>query len=193
MLLKRPVLDAIHAGRVSLVFRKWRRPTVKTGGTLKTAIGVLNIERVERVLGVSEADAKKAGYPSRAAMMAELDAYPDGDIYRIAVAFAGDDPRIALRDETTLSANDWTAVQEKLARMPWAQPTLDIISRNPAVVAATLAEEIGVERDVFKPRVRRLKELGLTESLEIGYRLSPRGAAYLRWLDERSTPPAHAP
>jgi hypothetical protein len=28
--------------------------------------------------------------------------------------------------------------------------------------------------------VRKLKELGLTESLPVGYRLSPRGEAYLR-------------
>ena len=30
----------------------------------------------------------------------------------------------------------------------------------------------------FKADVRKLKELGLTESLRIGYRLSPRGRAY---------------
>jgi hypothetical protein len=31
--------------------------------------------------------------------------------------------------------------------------------------------------------VRKLKELGLTESLTVGYRLSPRGAALLRVID----------
>jgi hypothetical protein len=31
----------------------------------------------------------------------------------------------------------------------------------------------------FKIDVRKLKNLGLTESLDIGYRLSPRGRAYL--------------
>jgi ribosomal protein S19E (S16A) len=31
----------------------------------------------------------------------------------------------------------------------------------------------------FKLRVRRLKELGLTESLPKGYRVSPRGRAFL--------------
>ena len=34
-----------------------------------------------------------------------------------------------------------------------------------------------MERDPFKIRVRRLKDLGLTESLDVGYRISPRGAA----------------
>ena len=32
---------------------------------------------------------------------------------------------------------------------------------------------------MFKRDVRKLKELGLTESLEIGYRLSPRGVAFM--------------
>ena len=31
---------------------------------------------------------------------------------------------------------------------------------------------------MFKRDVRKLKELGLTESLPVGYRLSPRGRAY---------------
>jgi len=41
-----------------------------------------------------------------------------------------------------------------------------------------------VDTDVprFKRRVRQLKELGLTESLEVGYRLSPRGRAVLKDL-----------
>ena len=47
------------------------------------------------------------------------------------------------------------------------------------MVSTVLADEAGQERLSFKTRVRRLKALGLTESLEVGYRLSPRGAAFL--------------
>jgi hypothetical protein len=39
----------------------------------------------------------------------------------------------------------------------------------------------------FKLDVRKLKELGLTESLKIGYRLSPRGIAVLERLVARSS------
>ena len=42
-----------------------------------------------------------------------------------------------------------------------------------------LAARAGIDRPTFKQRVRRLKALGLTESLEVGYRLSPRGEAVL--------------
>lgn len=188
MLLKRAALEAIRDGRVSLVFRKWRRPTVKPGGTLKTAIGVLAIERVDPVSHVTDADAKRAGYTSRAALLHDLDQVSEGSIYRIAVRFAGADPRITLR-QAKPTAQEWRALNVKLQRMdalakgsPWVRATLDIIARRPATRAEALGTELGLEKDVFKPRVRRLKELGLTESLEVGYRLSPRGEDALKRL-----------
>jgi hypothetical protein len=46
--------------------------------------------------------------------------------------------------------------------------------------AANLAAAFGRDVQPFKADVRKLKNLGLTISLEVGYRLSPRGAAYLR-------------
>jgi hypothetical protein len=58
----------------------------------------------------------------------------------------------------------------------------------PATLAAVLANSVGSEAQPFKVRVRRLKELGLTESLEIGYRLSPRGQAVLDFLERQSWP-----
>ena len=56
---------------------------------------------------------------------------------------------------------------------------LGVIAERPATRAPDLAVELGRETAPFKADVRKLKELGLTESLERGYRLSPRGRAYL--------------
>jgi hypothetical protein len=42
---------------------------------------------------------------------------------------------------------------------------------------------------LFKADVRKLKELGLTESLEVGYRLSPRGRAVLGFILQNLSPP----
>jgi hypothetical protein len=56
---------------------------------------------------------------------------------------------------------------------------LELIDARPGVRAGDLADSFGMERLAFKADVRKLKALGLTESLEVGYRLSPRGAAYL--------------
>ena len=179
MLLKRQVLDRIAAGELDLVFRRWKRPTVKTGGTLKTAVGELAIEsvRVVTLKGISDADAKRAGYPGRAALLAEL-RQRQGKVYRIAVAFAGEDPRVALRS-APITREEADAVD---SRLPWARTYLQLIEAQPGVRAADLAAQIGQQKAPFKQRVRRLKAGGLTESLDTGYQLSKRGRALLRHL-----------
>jgi hypothetical protein len=65
---------------------------------------------------------------------------------------------------------------------PWTTRTLTLISRYPGRRAADFALELGQEVPVFKANVRKLKALGLTESLEVGYRLSPRGHVLLDTL-----------
>ena len=65
-------------------------------------------------------------------------------------------------------------------RGPWTERVLELIAVRPAVRAGDLADELGLERLPFKTDVRKLKALGLTESLEVGYRISPRGRAWLR-------------
>ena len=63
--------------------------------------------------------------------------------------------------------------------------TLDLIADRPGVRAADLAASVGRETQPFKLDVRKLKGLGLTLSLEVGYRLSPRGEAFRRQSTER--------
>ncbi|ATQ44474.1 hypothetical protein [Caulobacter mirabilis] len=193
MLFKQATLDAIAEGRVDLAFRRWRRPTVKAGGTLTTPVGVLTIDAVAPVdvSAIAEADAARAGFPTLAALHRELDGR-EGDLFRIAFHRSGVDPRIALRDAVPLDA---TIVLAKLADMdrrhgaPWTLITLRLIAERPGVRAGDLAAALGEpELLAFKTRVRRLKALGLTESLEVGYRLSPRGAATLA-LAPPPTPP----
>jgi hypothetical protein len=191
VLLRRSTLDAIAAGEVGLVFRRWKRPTVKEGGTLTTKVGVLAIDKVEVVdpARISEREAKRAGFASADALRAELERYGDGDVYRVALRRIGDDPRIALRKQSRLTKADVEELTAKLARMDknraWTRATLELIEEYPARRAPDLAEMLGYETKVFKPNVRKLKALGLTESLDVGYRLSPRGRALLRQLPPR--------
>jgi hypothetical protein len=181
VLIRQDVLKRIESGQVDLQFRRWTRPTVKAGGTLATRIGVLSIGAVDRVplAAISAAEARRAGHPSAAELKRFLARKPDGDVYRVELSLAGPDPRVALRLQADLTAADRSEIDRKLARLPWARPYLETIAAHPAVLAATLAERHGMEKRPFKQRIRRLKELGLTESLEVGYRLSPRGRAYL--------------
>jgi hypothetical protein len=57
--------------------------------------------------------------------------------------------------------------------------TLAAIADQPGTRAADLAAAFGREMLPFKTDVRKLKNLGLTVSLDKGYRLSARGAAYV--------------
>lgn len=192
MLLQRHVLDGIVAGTITLAFRRWRRPTVRAGGRLRTAAGELAIDAVDVVAldDVTADDARRAGFPSRDALVTALDARgPDGDVYRIALRFAGADRRIALRAQADVDDDELARIAARLARLDaasrhgaWTRATLDLIAAHPAERAAALAARVGREMLPFKADVRKLKELGLTESLEVGYRLSPRGRAVLTRL-----------
>lgn len=179
MLFKAPVLAAIAAGRVDLAFRRWRKPTVKAGGTLTTPVGVLAIDEIAVVApeAISDAEALRAGYPSAAQALAALEG--EAPIHRIAFRLIGEDPRRALRLDVSEAALD--EIETRLARLdvrgPWTGAVLDLIAAHPGVRAPDLAARLGRETLAFKTDVRKLKALGLTESLEVGYRLSPRGQA----------------
>ena len=195
MLLRTAALERIARGEVSLVFRRWRRPTVRTGGTLRTAVGMLRIREVAVVdeSDVSDGDATAAGYASRAALLADLAAPEGRRLYRVAVEFGGADPRIALREQDELSDAEVEDLLRRLRRLdarsaggPWTLRVLAAIEAQPGVVSGALAERLGCERGWLKPHVRGLKNLGLTISLRVGYELSPRGHAVLTHLRGRA-------
>lgn len=187
MLIKRPILDAIKDGRIDLVFRRWKRATVKAGGTLRTAVGMLSIGAITPIRPdqVSAAEARRAGFRDLPDFHAWLDTMKDGELCRIEVGYVGDDPRTALRNSRPDEA-DRAVIAAKLAAMdrrsgtPWTAQALSLIAAHPGRRAEELAREAGLPKPEFKARITRLKALGLTESLEVGYRLSPRGRAFLR-------------
>jgi hypothetical protein len=186
MLFRQAQWPGLADGSITVAFRRWRRPTVRAGGTLKSPGGLLQIDEVTVIepADITDADAAAAGFADAAAVRDELGRMrPEGGLHRVRFHRLGDDPRIALRSQSELDAAELTDLRRRLGRLEWAVPVLRLIEARPATVSTELAAELGLERQPFKQRVRRLKELGLTESLEIGYRLSPRGAAVLRTLD----------
>lgn len=188
MLFLARTLDAIAAGEVTTAYRRWTRPTVRQGGTLVTPIGVLAIDTLDVVdpATITADDARRAGHGSVDELLAMLAKKLDGDVYRVTFHLAGEDPRIALRERADLGPEDLAALTGRLGRLDarptgaWTERVLRLIGEREGVRAGDLADELGMERLPFKVDVRKLKALGLTESLGIGYRLSPRGQA---WLD----------
>lgn len=197
MLIRRAELLAIKRGEITLAFRRWPRARVRLGSLLRTAVGVLEVVSLDEVAidTISKTDAAAAGWISRAALLGFLRGRSTGRIYRIGLRYAGEDPRVALRERSDLGAHELAELTGRLARMDrsssgigWPLDYLSLISASPGVRAAILAEGLGLETQAFKRRVRQLKELGLTISLRPGYRLSPRGRVVLDALvsDEKA-------
>jgi len=181
-------------GSVTLAFRRWRNPAAKAGGRQRTPVGELAIDSVTPVEldDVTETDAVAAGYRDRAELVAELARFGHGTLYRIELHLSGPDPRLALRERADVSDDEWQEISARLARLdrasrhgPWTGTVLRLIAERPAVRAPDLAASLGRETQPFKTDVRKLKEMGLTESLDVGYRISPRGRTVL----DRLVPP----
>jgi hypothetical protein len=150
---------------------------------------IIEIESVDLVAAdeIDDRDAHAAGYVSGAELVAELRGDPRSPVWMVRFHRVDEpDSRQLLSETAELTDSDVDQIEQRLARFDraspngaWTESALASIAESPAVRAGDLAAALGIERDVFKRNVRKLKELGLTWSLERGYRLSPRGEAYL--------------
>jgi hypothetical protein len=183
MLFRQEILQGIAEGRVTLAFRRWRRAPPAEGSSLRSPVGVLRLDRVTVVdeADITPEDVRRTGMSPdelRASLAGE------GTLLRIELRLAGSDPRIALRERQP-ERDELDAIVARLARIdaasgtPWTRRYLQLIADQPGIVSRALATQVDADVPPFKRRVRQLKELGLTESLEVGYRLSPRGRSVL--------------
>ena len=197
MLFTAATLDGLVDGSVTATYRRWRTVRPKIGSRFTTRAGMVEVTGIIAVDAqeLGDDDAEAAGFADRAALLRWLERSSrgprdtrragEGVLYRIDLTLAGPDPRVALRADDTLDEAALTDLGRRLDRMdaaaaaPWTRSVLRQIADRPGVVSTVLAEAAGHQRLSYKTRVRRLKALGLTESLEVGYRLSPRGRAFL--------------
>jgi len=201
MLLPARVAQGIREGSITLAYRRWEQARVRVGGTQLTSAGIVGFDAVDEVTELTEitdADARAAGFPDADALRRMLTAAPvqrgprggkGGDhVFRVRLSWVGEDPRVELRSAVPLAdeLGQVAAAVEKLDASrrsgPWTRQVLEWIRDNPGVISTELAALLGRDVPPLKADIRRLKALGLTESLRIGYRLSPRGAAYLESL-----------
>lgn len=189
MLFERRLREGIADGTISVAFRRWRRPQVVAGRRYRTGLGLVEVSAVDVVTPaeVTDADAHEAGYPDGAALLADLTGPADATLYRLRLRRVDEpDPRAVLAADDRLDDDALAYLTRRLDRLdraspagPWTRATLAAIGQRPGVRAADLAASFGRDTLSFKLDVRKLKRLGLTESLPVGYRLSPRGRAYL--------------
>lgn len=185
-----------HAGLVSgavrLTFRQWNKPLVKAGGRYRVhPIGVVEVDGLSQVplRGITDADAQLAGFASRdellafMAPVAKTPLTPSTPVFRVELHHAGDGDRVSLALEDDLTPDDVRAIEARLAKLDaktrWTRKVLSLIEKHPRVAASKLAPHLKQETLPFKANVVKLKKLGLTQSFEVGYELSPRGRRFL--------------
>ncbi|MGI8768885.1 MAG: hypothetical protein ACR2I1_07235 [Propionibacteriaceae bacterium] len=198
MLLPKAVAEGVRDGTVTAVFRRWELPRVRAGSTQLTAAGIVRFDEVDEIPGpdsLTDADARSTGLADAASLRARLApgairGGPRGSrcgdrVFRIRVSYAGADPRLSLREQVP-DGSELAAVSAVVAKLdtgrrsgPWTTEILCWIRDHPGVVSTQLAARLGREVAPMKADIRKLKALGLTISLTVGYQLSPRGVAYL--------------
>ena len=190
MLFTSDAIPGLADGTITLTFRTWTKPQAKVGGRYRTGGLLLEVTAVSQVRPdtITDRDARSAGRSSSNALREWLATQGhDGMVWRVEFRCLGEDDRIARRNDTRLDRSKIEKLQARLNRLDgassigaWTEKTLQLIDTYPGVVSTRLAQRMKMERQAFKLNVRKLKELGLTESLEVGYRLSPLGEAFMR-------------
>ena len=193
MQFTKPFKIGIRDGEIRVSFRRWKAPQAKPGGRYNIhPYGAIEVDRVREVrpVDITEADALAAGFESAAALLDYLRVSTDDEqaLTRVDFHFLG----AAAVNQPDRSV-DATAVADAVERLtamdtraersgkgPWAWRMLALIAQYPGRRAAEHAAELGWETATLKTHVRRLKQLGLTESLEVGYRVTPRGERCLK-------------
>ena len=194
MLFLKRFWEPVTRGEVTVTFRRWKSQQVLPGRRYRTAAGIIEVEAVATWAEeeVTDADALAAGHRDAASLLADLPVRPGLPLYRIQFHIVDDpDPRATLAASADLTPDDIAEISQRLARLdrasprgPWTMAVLESIANEPGRLAPDLAAGFGREIQPFKTDVRKLKNLGLTHSLKIGYRLSPRGQAYLAAIRE---------
>jgi len=176
-------------GSITVTFRTWSKPQAKVGGRYRVGGMLLEATAVAEVsvAALTGDDAVAAGESDLTTLLKRLgQPAPDATVWRVDLRYLGIDDRIERRVIDELNDDVIAALRARLDRLdraggkPWTRTTLQLIDKYPGVVSTALARHTGQDRPDFKINVRKLKEMGLTESLQIGYQLSPRGTALLR-------------
>ena len=192
MLFERRLREGIHEGRIVLTFRRWNRCQVVAGHRYRTRSDIIEVDAVDLVTpqDIDAGQASEAGYATVKELVADLRGDEKTPLYRVRFHRVDEpDPRDELASQSELTNQELAALTAQLTRMdnsgsrgPWTSAVLTQIADHPATVSTVLAGTLGWDRQDFKLHVRRLKQLGLTISLDVGYRLSPRGEAYLQHI-----------
>lgn len=193
MLFQRRFHERIRSGEIGCTVRIWQAPRVKLGGRYALGAGAIVVDRIfeTRLDDITPALARRCGFASLPDL---LKTAKHGSGERVFVIDFHYDGKASARPKPVTGpvlAEDLGKIIQRLEAMdrrsgsgPWTFVTLQAIAAGPGVLAARLARSLGRPRDELKRDVRKLKGLGLTFSLDVGYRLTPKGEALLKHCDK---------
>ena len=175
----------IRAGKVTRSYRVWKKPQARIGGRYNLhpdgAIEVMSMQKVA-VADITDRDADAAGFEDAAALRRFLGTRGKVDLVEFRYLGSG---LVGQPHRDKLSGHELDTLIGKLDRMDarseqaWTGQVLKTIAADPGRRAGDLAPAFGWDTPTFKKQVRKLKALGLTHSLEVGYELSERGQQVL--------------
>jgi hypothetical protein len=188
MLFQRRFHERIAKGEIGCTVRIWQRPHVKVGGRYALGRGAIVVDKIHetRLDDITPALARRCGFESLVDLMKVAKHGPGERVFVIDFHYDSNAGARPVPSTGPVSAEELAALVQRLEAMdrrsrngPWTLATLRAIEARPGVLAARLATSLSRPRAEFKRDVRKLKVLGLTLSLEIGYRLTPRGEAFI--------------
>jgi hypothetical protein len=188
MLFQRRFHDGIRSGVIRCTVRIWKRAHAKVGGRYALGAGAIVVDRISemRIDDLTQALARQSGFASLVDLLKTAKHGAGERVFLVHFHYDGETSARAKPATDVVSVEELAKLAQRLEALdrrssvgPWTQATLRAIEARPGVLAAKLARSLGRPRDEFKRDVRKLKNLGLTFSLEIGYRLTPKGEALL--------------
>ena len=194
MLFQRRFHERIVKGEIGCTVRIWQRPHVKVGGRYALGGGAVVVDKIyeTQLDDVTPALARRCGFESLVDLLKVAKHGAGERVFVIDFHYDGKAGGRPQPSTAAISADEIAELVRRLEAMDrrsrtgaWTLATLRAIEARPGVLAAKLARSLGRPRDEFKRDVRKLKTLGLTFSLEIGYRLTPKGEALLASLSSR--------
>ena len=185
MLFQSRFHEPIRRGEITCSIRIWHRPRVSVGKRYSLLPGAIEVERIQEIgfEALTPVLARRSGFASLVELLKVAKHGAGERVFLIEFRYVDKPSKSASKDNGVPSDAEIKTLLVKLEAMDrragraWTRDTLAAIDREPGRRAAELAAELQRPRDDFKKDVRKLKALGLTISLEVGYRLSLRGAA----------------
>ena len=172
--------EGILGGRITVSFRNWKRPHAAVGGVYRLRpAGAVKVKvtdvRTVRLSDSATDDLRRAGFDTVAAVAEFLKLPESATVTRVEFELT-EEP--AAKPPPALSAEEVIGrlqASDRRSTAPWTAQVLALIRAHPATRAGDLAPAMGWQTPAFKANVRKLKALGLTQSLEPGYRLTELG------------------